>query len=296
MPPNPVVAFGSSEHSFYIGCGLQYFAIGMPQSLLGTISKLPAIKLSWLATDAQAQGWVAYDSHEKTFHFDPTIPKELLEKLKGQAEYVTLGPSKDRYFVKLPATAWTANLPDEAVKDHQELRARLGPNFDTTLIYGLSVGFLPLLDDDAKGGKLEQVLKEKEDDWLIERGSSLCQWNANYFYLMFKHIPTGRVQIVWELPEQMNTKLWELRKYADTPKGRQEIDAYQAMELMAVHQRFVSRKFAVPESERAQLIVRFSTGNANGGESVHGPSYDDGMAKFENLVVERIGNSQGECI
>lgn len=49
MPPNPVVAFGASEKSFYVGCGLKYYAPGVPMSLTTTIQTMPAMDMAWLS-------------------------------------------------------------------------------------------------------------------------------------------------------------------------------------------------------------------------------------------------------
>jgi len=61
----------------------------------------------------------------------------------------------------------------------------------------------------------------KDNEWLLEPGSTLCQWNKDYFYLIFKNKASGNLEMRWNLPERMQTKLMELREYADTPQGKQ---------------------------------------------------------------------------
>lgn len=81
----------------------------------------------------------------------------------------------------------------------------------------------PRFPDPPLNGKpiINQLLLEylQGNEWLLEPGSSLCQWNINYFYLIFKNKASGNLEMRWNLPEMMQTKLMELREYADTPQG-----------------------------------------------------------------------------
>jgi hypothetical protein len=54
--------------------------------------------------------------------------------------------------------------------------------------------------------------------WLIQKGSSLCQYDSRYFFLAFKQENNPTIQYRWNLPPEMNSKLEDLRRVADLPE------------------------------------------------------------------------------
>ncbi|KDR77651.1 hypothetical protein GALMADRAFT_1326499 [Galerina marginata CBS 339.88] len=248
MPPNPVIAFGASENSFYVGCGLKYYAPGVPMSLTTTIQTLPSMDMAWLSLDGEAQAWIAREKNSGRSHYSTNLPTKVVEALNGSAKYVTLGRTKEWYFVKPGAGQWIGNLHDETTKGCDGMRVTLGENFDAALngiIFGkqfqiligqggnmlfmFPAGFNAWTDDEGAESNLKKLLLEylKGNEWLLEQGSSLCQWNINYFYLIFKNKASGNLVMRWNLPEMMQTKLMELREYADTPQGKEETQLHE---------------------------------------------------------------------
>lgn len=85
-------------------------------------------------------------------HYSTNLPNELVETLKGEAKYVTLGQTKEQYFVKLGEGRWIGDFHDGAMKGYNEIRADVGANFDaglTGMVFGkvgpVSILFLQTL-------------------------------------------------------------------------------------------------------------------------------------------------------
>ena len=56
--------------------------------------------------------------------------------------------------------------------------------------------------------------------WTVERGSSLCPWDINYYFLKFKDPQTDTVQMHWSLPPDMQALYDELNRLAQTPEAQ----------------------------------------------------------------------------
>ena len=66
-------------------------------------------------------------------HYSTNLPNEVVESLKGEAKYVTLGRTKEWYFVKLGEGQWIGDLQEGAMKGYNEIRTGVGANFDAAL-------------------------------------------------------------------------------------------------------------------------------------------------------------------
>lgn len=238
MLPIAVVAFGSSESSFYIGCGMRYHAIGVPNNLAQTLPKKPPKDMAWLSMDGTATAWILREKNRHLFYHSPNLPTAVVKSLK-EATYVTLGPTKDWYFVGLGEGQWTANLPEAELEVSNRVRAGMGAKFYSTLtgiVFGKGATVLLMFQDTIRGfvdtevggTDLFELVKEhvEEGRWSLEPGSSICQWNTNFFYLIFKNKVTGDMKIRWNLPDTMHTKLVKLLEYTVTPQGIKEIEDY----------------------------------------------------------------------
>lgn len=68
----------------------------------------------------------------------------------------------------------------------------------------------------------EQLMNEyvyRQPAWTIERGSVLCPWNIDYFFLKFKDPQSTQIKMHWSLPSSMDAHLNELWAAAETPEG-----------------------------------------------------------------------------
>lgn len=54
--------------------------------------------------------------------------------------------------------------------------------------------------------------------WTVERGSALCPWDVNYYFLKFKDPQSGTVKMHWNLPPNMAANYDELSALAQTPE------------------------------------------------------------------------------
>lgn len=59
--------------------------------------------------------------------------------------------------------------------------------------------------------------------WTVERGSALCPWNVNYFFLKFKDPQTNKIQMHRNLPQPMGEDLADLTRIFETPEAKQGI-------------------------------------------------------------------------
>lgn len=55
------------------------------------------------------------------------------------------------------------------------------------------------------------------EGWCIERGSPLCLYDSNFFFLKFKKPGQSQIKMHWNLPETVGTKLRELQEQAKLP-------------------------------------------------------------------------------
>ena len=120
-------------------------------------------------------------------HYSTNLPNEVVETLKGQAKYVTLGRTKEQYFVKLGEGRWIGDLDEGAMKGYNEIHATVGANFDAaltgmvfgkvgrfpfytykhcnftlvgqgdTMLFSFQGGFMGYTDTKAEGSNLEKV-------------------------------------------------------------------------------------------------------------------------------------------
>lgn len=61
----------------------------------------------------------------------------------------------------------------------------------------------------------------RQPPWTIERGSSLCQWNINYYFLKFKNTQTNAVMMHWSLPDAMAQQFADLKATFATQEAKQ---------------------------------------------------------------------------
>lgn len=59
----------------------------------------------------------------------------------------------------------------------------------------------------------------RQPAWTIERGSALCPWNVDYFFLKFKDPQSATIKMHWSLPPNMDAQYHELSDIAATPEG-----------------------------------------------------------------------------
>lgn len=113
------------------------------------------------------------------------------------------------------------------------------------MVFMFAGAFSYYTDDEAEGGQLEKVSYvshiyfspsiaqlfvyysneimdeyiNRQPPWTIERGSVLCPWNIDYFFLKFKDPQTAQIRMHWSLPSSMAAHLTELREAAETPES-----------------------------------------------------------------------------
>ena len=61
---------------------------------------------------------------------------------------------------------------------------------------------------------------DRSPPWTVERGSSLCPWDVNYFFLKFKDPQSSNIMMHWKLPPDMRANYDELQASAQTPEAQ----------------------------------------------------------------------------
>ncbi|TFK33292.1 hypothetical protein BDQ12DRAFT_727923 [Crucibulum laeve] len=247
----PVICFGPNPETFYVGCGVRYYAPNMPPSILNSLNKFPAIQIKWMSMDCEGQGWAIRDTYKNATEYATCIPQDIIDKLNKGADFLTFGPNKGNWFTCAPGGIWNGNMEDEMISHLNEIKV-LTPNFDqvidgilfgkgTTLIFAYKGGFGYYTDNEAEGSKLEKVLDEyiyRDPPWTIMRGSSLCLYDIEYYFLKFKDPQSNNIEMRWSLPTTMLEKLGELRTEALTPESQLAIQQHESIHMAAALNRF----------------------------------------------------------
>ncbi|TFK33291.1 hypothetical protein BDQ12DRAFT_670400 [Crucibulum laeve] len=233
----PVICFGPNTDTFYIGCGMRYYAQNMPPTISNTLKKLPAIQIKWMSMDWDGQGWAVRDAYNNT---------KIIGHINKGLEFVSFGANKSIWFAGVSTGNWHGNLEDKMILKLNEVRA-ISPNFDaalegilfgkgTTMVFIGKQGFAYFTDEEAEGGKMESVLNEyihRNPPWILMHGSSLCLYNIDYYFLKFKDPNSNNIEMRWNLPMPMFEKLAELKAQAARPESQLAIQQYESLNMVA---------------------------------------------------------------
>ncbi|KAJ7105566.1 hypothetical protein C8R44DRAFT_806455 [Mycena epipterygia] len=239
--PVPLIVLGTSPDSYFIGYGRRHFVENMPESFTNHANtKLVVAMTLWISMNKTLDTWVDFNVATNEFHFNADIGRDIIDHLSGAngkvaAEFITFSDADPAHFcLKGKQHAWwTANFKDSLIQGIVAQQKSV-PGFDAsvkgilfgkgqTFITMLSGGFIANLDTDASAPDhaLNKVLVEFREGWCIERGSTLCFYDSTYFFLKFKQPGGSTIQMRWNLPPNMATKLAELQQIAQTPEEQQ---------------------------------------------------------------------------
>ncbi|KAJ7238810.1 hypothetical protein B0H12DRAFT_1136728 [Mycena haematopus] len=239
MAPNTLVVLGSSPDSYFVGHGRRHFIENMSEGFTNHAkTDLNISMTTWISTNRASDTWITYNVATAKFHFNANINQNIRDHLSGlngkaPADFVSF-PDCDNpghYFVKgKNQGAWNAFLDNYFVQKLNIAKAEVR-NFDVglmgmlfgkgkTYIMMFQAGFLADLDENevSEEHPLYKVLAQYGDGWCIERGSTLCFYDSNFFYLKFKRPGQSEIKMRWNLPVTVNDKLLELRKQAEQPE------------------------------------------------------------------------------
>ncbi|KAF5325109.1 hypothetical protein D9619_009669 [Psilocybe cf. subviscida] len=250
MTPVPIIAFGPTPDSYFIGVGMRYYSVGMPDSLAPTANKLPAIQMGWMSIDPQG-AWMVQDAyHTSRLEYDTRILPNIIEQWRNRSlKFVSFGDLSDGHIQTWVGVGpdnsgnWTGILSDQQLSHLNEIKGQIGEVFDralrgillgkgSTMVFMFAGGFSYYTDDEAEGRILEKVMDEyvhRQPAWTIERGSVLCPWNIDYFFLKFKDTQSSRIIMRWNLPQNMDAHLKELQEAAETPEGAAAIARHEQL-------------------------------------------------------------------
>ncbi|KAJ7771304.1 hypothetical protein DFH07DRAFT_803963 [Mycena maculata] len=240
--PNMLVVLGTSPDSYFLGYGRRLFVEGMPEAFAAHArDKLHIAMTTWISMNPALDTWVDFNVQTNEFHFNADIGQDIRDHLSGvngkaAAEFITFSDDPDpaRFFLKGKQHAWwTAKLNDTLIQGIVAQQKSI-TGFDgavTGVLFGkgntfitmLSGGFVGSLDGEARAADhaLNKVLSEFSKGWCIERGSTLCFYDSAYFFLKFKQPGGSTIQMRWNLPPNMATRLTELQEIAKTPEEQQ---------------------------------------------------------------------------
>ncbi|KAJ7911845.1 hypothetical protein B0H13DRAFT_1614139 [Mycena leptocephala] len=238
--PNTLVVLGSSPDSYFLGHGRRYFVENMPASFTNHVQTQLNISMTlWISMNKSLDSWITHNAATANFHFNRSMNDHIQDHLsaangKFAADFVAFPDSDDpnHYFVKgKDSCRWTATLPGPLLQELKNETAEV-PNFDaaiTGMLFGkgksyiclFSGGFLANLDDDEVQSvehPLYKVLSQYSEGWCIERGSTLCFYDSQFFFLKFKRPGQSQIKLHWNLPEAAGTKLRELMELMKQPE------------------------------------------------------------------------------
>ncbi|KAJ7062580.1 hypothetical protein C8F01DRAFT_1082226 [Mycena amicta] len=257
--PQTLIVFGTSPDSYFVGHGRRHVVQGMPEEFTRFVKeRLHIAMTTWISVNQTLDTWVAFNVATNQFNHTSSLPQRIIDHLSGSngavaADFLTFPPDPDptRFFLKGKQHAWwTATLDDglvqlllaqkaafkpspTATNPHAYPRPFNTPTFDasvTGVLFGvgktfitmLSSGFLAHLDGPAADPAhiLHRTLTEfSSGGWCIERGSVLCFYDSQYYFLKFKQAQGGGViQLRWNLPPGMKEVYEELRRVAEGPE------------------------------------------------------------------------------
>ncbi|PPQ92998.1 hypothetical protein CVT25_000198 [Psilocybe cyanescens] len=252
----PVIAFGSSPDVYYIGLGMRYYMAGMPESVRPTIQKLPAIQLQWMSIEEDGS-WATREGYGCRTEFSTSVTQGAIDKIKAfpAADYVTFGPTKSIFCAITPGQGWAGSMADEQIEKLREMQASVGGEdvFNQglkgilfgkgmTMIFMFKGGFSYYTDSEAEGGKMESLLNEyiyRQPAWTLERGSTLCPWNVDYYFLKFKDPESSTIKMFWSLPQSMADNLADLQATLATPEAQQAIANHEQLGLVLATSNYV---------------------------------------------------------
>ncbi|KAF5325110.1 hypothetical protein D9619_009668 [Psilocybe cf. subviscida] len=220
--PHPIIVFGPTPGTYFVGVGMKYYAVGMPDSITSTASKWPAVQMRWMSINADG-AWMVQDMYSSTLEFDTSVGDDLIQQCRGTNgfQYVTFGPTRGTWVGVGPDSSgvWSGNMEDDQIRALREMQAQAGDGFNfnmelrgilfgkgSTMIFMFGGSFAYYTDREAEGSELENLLNSylyRSPAWTVERGSSLCPWDVNYYFLRFKDPQSGTVKMHWSLPPNM---------------------------------------------------------------------------------------------
>ncbi|KAJ7218668.1 hypothetical protein GGX14DRAFT_437563 [Mycena pura] len=256
--PNTLIVLGSSPDSYFVGHGRRHFIENMPEGFTNHAKTEMNISMTaWISMSPTMENWVC---HNVVLHFNGNINQDIRDHLSGAngkaaAEFVAFPDCSDatNFFVKgKNIGSWNAVLPDPIIQELLASKSEVGANFDaalTGMLFGkgkthillFKAGFIGYVDDDDDSVEhpLYKVLSEYKEGWCIERGSTLCFYDSQYFFLKFKQPGSTQVKMHWNLPPHIAEKLNELREGAKQPEEKialmQEDQMWMQVALMRVN-------------------------------------------------------------
>ncbi|KAH9484833.1 hypothetical protein JR316_0001735 [Psilocybe cubensis] len=255
MSDIPVIAFGPRPDIYYIGLGMRYYAPGMPASAQGTISKWPAIQIKWMSIDADG-AFMARDAYSSRVEYDTRVTPDAISKLHATpaAEYITFGPNKKNFCAIMSGGTWSSYLENENIKNLRVIEASVGgPDVFNRALDGILFGkgstmifmfkncFSYYTDHETENTAVEKLMDDyinRQPPWTIERGSALCQWNVNYYFLKFRNTQTNAIMMHWNLPDAMAQQLADLKASFATQESKQAIANHQQQGMIQATNNF----------------------------------------------------------
>ncbi|KAF5325217.1 hypothetical protein D9619_009666 [Psilocybe cf. subviscida] len=191
--PTPIIAFGPSPEIYFVGVGMSYYTVGMPDTITSRARKWPAALMRWMSIDADG-AWMVQHKYNDEIAFDSLISPSILDRMStsGASKYVTFGPTKGICLAvgRDNSGQWFGDMEDEQIRLVEEMLTQLGDGFNfgmelrgilfgkgSTMIYMFRGGFAYHTDSEAEGSELEDDLNlyaNRSPPWTVERGSSLC--------------------------------------------------------------------------------------------------------------------------
>ncbi|KAJ7279472.1 hypothetical protein C8J57DRAFT_1303397 [Mycena rebaudengoi] len=239
--PNTIIVLGPSPESYYVGYGRRHFVENMSPSFTNHAKTALNITMSrWISVSKNGD-WIDYNVATDNFHFNADIDQTIRDHLSGAngkaaAEFVSFPDSEERSYFFVNGKnrgAWSAVLSDYHIQRLTGLQREV-PNFDlgiTGVLFGkgntnivcFQAGFMADLDDDeidSEDHPLYKVLSEfsKEEGWCLERGSTLCCYDSQFYFLKFKKAGDNTLRMRWNLPVHVAAKLTELKEIAQKPE------------------------------------------------------------------------------
>ncbi|KAJ7279482.1 hypothetical protein C8J57DRAFT_1570223 [Mycena rebaudengoi] len=241
--PTTIIVLGPSPESYYVGYGRRHFVENMSPSFTNHAKTALNISMSrWIRLESVSKNgdWIDYNLATDRFHFNADIDQTIRDHLSGAngkaaAEFVSFPDSEERsyFFVNFQNRgAWYSDLSDYHEQRLTSLQREV-PNFDvgiTGMLFGkgntniicFQAGFMADLDDeiDSEDHPLHKVLSEfsKEEGWCVERGSTLCCYDSQFYFLKFKKSGDNTIHMRWNLPDHIAAKLSELKEIAQKPE------------------------------------------------------------------------------
>ncbi|KAJ7463321.1 hypothetical protein FB451DRAFT_1494328 [Mycena latifolia] len=240
--PNTVVVFGSSPDSYYVGHGHRHFVGNMSPSFMNHAKNDLNITMShWISVSRNGDTWIDCNVATAKFQFSADIAQDIRDHLNGANgkaadEFISFPDTQEHAYFVLGKKAgiWNAVLPNHFIQRLMNMQ-RAVPDFDATLtgmIFGQGTtsiitfkgGFDASFDEayiNPPDHPLFKVLREfSEPGCCIERESTLCLYDSQFFFLKFKKASERTVHTRWNLPIAIAAKLAELKELAQAPEEK----------------------------------------------------------------------------